>query len=334
MTPFHSVVACALIHLIGLVEPAIARTLEHEAIIDAPVADVWDAFTTNDGAETWMVAQAEIDLRVGGDMRTSYNPKSNLNDEFTIVNRIISFEPQRMLSIQNVQAPTGFKHPELFQQTWSVLYFEPLGPKQTHVRIVGLNYGEGADWDVVYGHFKGGNAYVLDKLKQRFAPQAEASKTTAADVATSTELAPLSRFVGGQWVINSPWADGRPLHARKIWSWALNGRFLTTETFVTKPDGSEFQRYWVVYYWDAKSKQIAYHEYTYDGGITSGTVIVKDDDTLEYPTPNAADGIKSDVSQSVRFTDNGTLQWHVSIKDDAGQSKTLMNGEWKRQPLP
>jgi uncharacterized protein YndB with AHSA1/START domain len=334
MTSFRSIALCALVSLVSLTAPVAARTLEHEAIIDAPVADVWDAFTTKEGAESWVVAQAEIDLRIGGDMRTSYNPQSNLHDEFTIINRIISFEPQRMLSIQNVQAPTGFKHPELFQQTWSVLSFKPVTPQRTQVRVVGLNYGEGPEWDVVYNHFKGGNAYVLEKLKQRFAPPADASKTTAAAFTSSPELAPLSRFVGGQWVIDSPWADGRPLHARKVWNWALNGRFLNVETFVTKADGSEYQRYWSVYYWDAANKQIAYHEYTYDGSITRGSVIMKDDNTLEYPTPNAADGIESAVRQSVTFTDNDTMQWHVSIKDEAGQWKTLMDGVWRRQVAP
>ena len=37
-----------------------------EAIIDAPRKEVWKAFTTKEGVESWMVAHAQIDLKVGG----------------------------------------------------------------------------------------------------------------------------------------------------------------------------------------------------------------------------------------------------------------------------
>lgn len=176
--------------------------------------------------------------------------------------------------------------------------------------------------------------FALACLMLLVVARGDASTTTAPAVTIAPELAPLSRFVGGQWVTNSPWADGRPLHARQVCTWALNGRFVNIETFVTKADGSEYQRYWSIYFWDAANQQIAYHEYTYDGSVASGPVVVKDDNTLEFPTPNAADGIKSEVRQSVTFTDNDTMQWHVLMKDEAGQWKTLMDGVWKRKPLP
>src|SRR5262245_21869116 len=95
--------------------PALAdRTLVAEATVSAPVAEVWKAYTTNEGFASWAVAKAEIDLRVGGDMRTHYNPKGVLGDDGTIVNRILAFEPERMLTMQNVKAPKAFKNAELF----------------------------------------------------------------------------------------------------------------------------------------------------------------------------------------------------------------------------
>ena len=74
------------------------RTLVHEADIPAPVAEVWQAFTTAEGFMSWAVPKAEVDFRVGGAMRTSYNPESNLDDEHTIVNRILAYEPEHMLA--------------------------------------------------------------------------------------------------------------------------------------------------------------------------------------------------------------------------------------------
>ena len=166
--------------LLAAAAPADARDLVHEAVIPAPVEAVWDAFTTSEGFASWAVAQCEMNLRIGGEVRSSYNPQSTLDDEFTIVNRIISYEPQRMLSIQNVRAPAAFANAHLFQQTWSVIYFELAGKDQTRVRTVGLGYGEGQDWDEIYEKFKLGNAITLDRLQKHFAPEQEAEADPAA----------------------------------------------------------------------------------------------------------------------------------------------------------
>ncbi len=162
-----------------------SRTLVHQAVIDAPVQDVWWAFTTAEGFSMWAAPKVEVDFRIGGEIRSSYNVESNLADEHAIVNRILSYEPQRMLSIQNVQAPSGFKHAELFHQTWSVIEFEPLNEQQTRVHMTGHNYGYGPAWDVVHAHFEQGNAYVLQRLQQVMAARsAEPAKDDHAHVET------------------------------------------------------------------------------------------------------------------------------------------------------
>jgi hypothetical protein len=40
-----------------------AEPLAHEAIIHAPVQEVWRLFTTAEGMQSWMVARADIDAR-------------------------------------------------------------------------------------------------------------------------------------------------------------------------------------------------------------------------------------------------------------------------------
>lgn len=146
-----------------------APPLVHEAIVEASVADVWDAFTTKKGAESWMVAHAEIDLRIGGKMRTHYDRRGKLGDAKTIENTILSYDPQRMLSIRNTKAPEGFAHAEAFQKTWTVVYFEKMGPSRTKVTIVNLGYGSDEASQKVRAHFEWGNAYTLKKLQARFA---------------------------------------------------------------------------------------------------------------------------------------------------------------------
>ncbi len=182
--------------LAAMISPASAdRTLEHQAVINAPVADVWNAFTTKEGFESWAVAKADIDFRVGGEMRTHYDPNGVIGDKNTIINQIISFEPQRMLSIRNTRAPEGFPHAELFNQTWSVIYFEPVDGlrDRTRVRIVGLGWGEGPEWDMLYGFFRQGNAATLDGLRKKF--DANAMTDDPARV-----MALLGKLAGGEWI--------------------------------------------------------------------------------------------------------------------------------------
>src|SRR5690606_33844860 len=162
------------------------------AVIAAPVGDVWRAFTDENDVVTWMTPLADIDLRVGGLMRTNYNPKGEIGDATTIANQIISFEPERMLSMKNVQAPEGFPWKENFQNMWSVMYFTPIGADRTHLRIVGMGYGEGPEWDQLYGFFETGNQMVVDELKKKFAVE-----DAAATVSGDEVLEHMQQLIGG-----------------------------------------------------------------------------------------------------------------------------------------
>jgi uncharacterized protein YndB with AHSA1/START domain len=146
------------------------RPLVTEAIINAPVSEVWRLFTTREGMESWMVAHADIELKVGGLMRTHYDPKGVLDDPNTIVNQILSFEPERMLSIKVYQAPANFPLGEAAKEMWTVIYFQPLEPGMTNVRVVGLGYGDDAESMKLREHFRKGNAWTLEQLQKKFWP--------------------------------------------------------------------------------------------------------------------------------------------------------------------
>jgi hypothetical protein len=71
-----------------------------EGVIDAPVNEVWDAWTTTAGLGKWLAPHADIDLRIEGVMRANYDPEGALGDANTIENRILAYEPGRMLAIR------------------------------------------------------------------------------------------------------------------------------------------------------------------------------------------------------------------------------------------
>ena len=143
--------------------------LVHEGVVAAPLKDVWTAFTTKEGQESWMTAHSEIELKVGGLMRTNYDPKGAIGDPKTIENTITSYDPEHMLSIMVTKAPEGFPFPNAVKGMWTVIYLEAAGPRTTRVRIVGLGFGGDEESKKMRAFFDHGNAYTLKKLQERFA---------------------------------------------------------------------------------------------------------------------------------------------------------------------
>ena len=145
-----------------------SRVLRQEVVVNAPVEDVWAAFTTSAGWESWAVPFAHVDLRVGGIIETSYHADAKLGDAGNIHNQILSFLPYRMLSIQAVQAPPGFAHADLLPSLHSVIEFEAIDDSHTRVMISGVGYREGEGYDALLEFFRQGNAWTFERLKKRF----------------------------------------------------------------------------------------------------------------------------------------------------------------------
>ncbi len=115
------------------------------------------------------MAHAEIELKIGGKMRTHYDPKGQIGDPNTIENRILSFEPKRMLSIQVTNAPAKFPYKDAIKTMWTVIHFADAGPGRTRLRIVGLGFGDDEESRKLREFFDKGNAYTLKKLQEKFA---------------------------------------------------------------------------------------------------------------------------------------------------------------------
>ncbi len=164
--------AAAVVILLLACRPAGAQEvgpLVHEGIVNAPVEQVWAAFATSDGMQSWLAPHAEIDLRVGGLMRTNYDAQGRLGDPQTIENTILSFEPKRMLSMKVSKAPAGFPFPNAVHDMWTVIYFEPAGPDRTAVREVTLGFTADPESQRMRAFFEQGNATTLAGLQRHFA---------------------------------------------------------------------------------------------------------------------------------------------------------------------
>jgi hypothetical protein len=102
-------------------------------------------------------------------MRTHYDSKGRIGDPKTIENTIISYDPERMLSMRVTKPPEGFPFPDVVKGMWTVIYLEAAGPRATRVRFVGLGFGGDEESQKMRAFFDRGNAYTLKKLQERFA---------------------------------------------------------------------------------------------------------------------------------------------------------------------
>lgn len=146
-----------------------ADSIVHEAIVSAPVDQVWDAFTTKGGLESWMAASGDIDPQVGGKMRTTHRKGADLDGETAIHQTILSIDPQRMLSFRTVKSPNGFPFAGTIGRTWTVIYFQSLDANRTRVTARMLGYGSDPELQKMRAFFEVGNKATLDALVKRFA---------------------------------------------------------------------------------------------------------------------------------------------------------------------
>lgn len=308
-----------------------ADTLVHEAIIDAPLADVWAAFTQEQHITQWMVPLAEVDFHIGGTLRTNYKPEGVIGDDNTIEHRFLAFEHERMLAMQVTKCPADFPFHEEVKRMWSVMYFDPLTRDRTHLRIVGVGYGTGGNWDRMRAFFQQGNEWELQKLKEYFANRPDTRMHTPG-VQLDSHLAPLKRFLGGQWEVRGTWSSGEPLHARTIYELGVGGRFIQARTYAVQDDGTEYQRYETLYGWNTGNETLTYTRYAADGNIAEGTITSTDADTLSYRGAKGSPSASGTIGQTIEFLSNDEARWIVWLETVEAKQQ-LIDATWNRTSI-
>ena len=145
-----------------------APSFVNEGTINAPLEAVWNVWTTGDGYKSLGVAQADVDFRVGGLIRSRYSASGPLGDEETIENRILAYEPRRMLALRINRPPKSFPFKEAWKNTWTVVTLTDLGNNRTHLRVASMGFGTDEESKAMQRFFKIGNASTLKTLQKHF----------------------------------------------------------------------------------------------------------------------------------------------------------------------
>ncbi|HEV2690158.1 MAG TPA: SRPBCC domain-containing protein [Bryobacteraceae bacterium] len=150
------------------VTPSGERVLRHEILVNANLAEVWNALTTSAGLMSFMAAAVRVELKTGGRFDSNYRVGGKPDDQDAIHNQVLNYIPMEMFSIKVGLTKQFPARPREAGTLFAVLNLRDAGNKQVLVTESMLGWGAGEDWNQVYNFFDRGNAYTLAELAKRF----------------------------------------------------------------------------------------------------------------------------------------------------------------------
>jgi PTH1 family peptidyl-tRNA hydrolase len=152
----------------GASAPPKERRIRKQVVVPAPVEQVWDAWTTTDGARAFFAPEANIELREDGPYELYFRPDAPPGERGAEGCKVISFEAPNRLSF-TWNAPPEIPEVRRGEPTRVDVALRPAGRDRTRVALTHSGWGEGAAWDEAYAYFDRAWGKVLDDLRARFA---------------------------------------------------------------------------------------------------------------------------------------------------------------------
>lgn len=286
-----------------------------EVIVPAGAQEVWQAFTTRKGVESWMVPKCMVDFRLGGTLQTTYDPNVELGTEGApgvITHRILAYAPQRFIAFKTTPPADAADFIKLACAGWWAVEFEALAPDRTRVVVMSLGYETGPDWETTREHFERGNAWTLDRLRKKFTTPEESERTARAWELTG-------RLAGGEWIAEAAPPDGAPpesprMRGRVRATADLVGRYVLAEGWLGDSRGMRPHAH-MIYYRDSATQQVRFQDFG-EGGVSSGAVRSPAPDVLAYDWRLvAADGRVATLHVEMRF--RGADAYDLRMFEDA-----------------
>jgi uncharacterized protein YndB with AHSA1/START domain len=142
------------------------RTINKEVVVKAPAAEVWKAWSTAEGLQSFFAPEALVDLRPGGMFEIHFNPYGAPGTKGAEGTRVLAVQEGKMLSF-TWDAPPYF--PEVrSQNTYVTVRVKPISDAETRVTLVQGGWGDGGEWDQVFDYFNKAWSAVLGNLQKRF----------------------------------------------------------------------------------------------------------------------------------------------------------------------
>ena len=138
--------------------------LKQEVSFAAPIEDVWRAYSTAEGWTAWAAPKAEIDLRIGGTIRTAYQGEIGSSSTNTL--HIVNYVPERLLTLRAEPSPTW---PEVMQKDAdklsNVILFDEIEDGVTRIQSFGIGYSDAPEYEQLMGFFIKANESLYQNLR-------------------------------------------------------------------------------------------------------------------------------------------------------------------------
>jgi hypothetical protein len=275
------------------------RILRNEGVIHAGASEIFNCFRSGEGLKKlWGVAHAEVDFKVGGMIRTNYDPAGKIGDDSTIGNAILAYEPDRMLAIRPI-APVGAQDfvKKMCETGWSVIRLEPLTPTSTRLSVTMAGFGEGELYDKAYAFFEQGNAWTVMKMQESMNDKTRETRNERVAKAWKSML--------GTWEFSQKTPDGGTFRGRSVIASLFGGRVIFATGFLGNKKAMGQHSHFTAGI-DPESGEWMVWNFDQDGSFTKGAAYFEGDNmVVDWKTANAADGKIIDYRVEYVFHDNG-----------------------------
>ena len=130
----------------------ISREIVGQMDIQADRAEVWKAWTTEEGATGFFAPRAKVELHPGGAYEMYFNPEGKAGERGGEGMPFLAIQEPEFLSF-TWNAPPHLPHVR-GQMTFMEIRLEALENTQTRVRLRHSGWGNGEEWDAAFSYFQ------------------------------------------------------------------------------------------------------------------------------------------------------------------------------------
>ena len=160
-------VLLVLFGMAGALAQALAPDIAVTKVVNAPVAEVWRAWTTPEGLEGfWVPKAARVEPVAGGAYELWFAPNAPEGSRGSEGCRVHSVRPMEQFVFEWSAPPTipGIRT----LRTLVYVDFRPLDPGRTEVTLRNFGYGDGEDWAKTRAYFDRAWNNVMTALVKKY----------------------------------------------------------------------------------------------------------------------------------------------------------------------
>lgn len=290
-------------------QAASERVFRCEAVIRAPLAEVWRMWTTSEGVKSFGIPGANIELRGGGPYEWYFAPDAPAGEKGAEGCTVLAFLPEKMLAFTWNAPPSIATLRSAGARTQVVVMLEELPGERVKVTLHQLGFGTGEDWDTYYAYFEKAWPKVLEWMQKK------CDKEQGAPAGASAQgMAALEPLIG-TWTTGKDW-DGSEGGIRVVYGWGLNKQAMHIQSFRTSA-GVESQVFETVISWHPRNKHYVFRSVSADGGLYDGMAELIGD-TLHWQWDSFSGDRVNTFRQSQKLVGGDKYEWSVYARTPDG----------------